>query len=64
MSGSLILFHCLSLYKTVFITVQLEVRDGDFPQKFFVVENCFGYPGFFLFLIMKLRIALSMSVKN
>jgi hypothetical protein len=50
--------------------VQLEVRDGDFPQKFFIVKNCLSCPGFFvclfvcLFFHVKLRIAISMSVNN
>ena len=30
--------------------VQLEVRDGDSPRNSSIVENCFGYPGFFVFL--------------
>lgn len=70
-SGSLILFHwstCLSLYQyhaafiTICFVVQLEVRNGDSPRRSFLVENCFGYSVFFFH--MKLRIALSMSVKN
>jgi hypothetical protein len=43
--------------------VQFDVTDGDFPGSSFIVKNCFCYPGF-LFYHVKLRIALSMSVKN
>ena len=28
--------------------VQLEVSDGDSPRSFFIVENSFHYPGFFV----------------
>jgi hypothetical protein len=46
--------------------VQLEVRDGGSPRSSFIVKNCFHYPEFFvcLFFHMKLRIDLSMSLKN
>jgi len=43
--------------------VQLEVKDGDSPRRSFIVKNCFGYSGF-LFFHVKLRIALSTSLKN
>jgi hypothetical protein len=35
-----------SCYPYCFV-LQLEVKYGDFPQSCFIVENCFGCPGFF-----------------
>lgn len=29
--------------------VQFEIRDGDFSRSSFIVENCFGLPGLFVF---------------
>jgi hypothetical protein len=59
-----VLFVCLFVCFLITIAlVQLEVRDGNFSGRSFIVENCFGYPGF-LFFYMKLRAALSTSVKN
>ena len=43
--------------------IELEVRDGDVPRRSFIVQSCFGYPGFMFFHI-KLSIVLSRSVKN
>jgi hypothetical protein len=42
---------------------QLEVRDDDSPEVFFIVENIFTILGVLLFQ-MNLQIALSNSVKN
>jgi hypothetical protein len=41
----------------------LEIRNGEKPKSSPVVHDCFSYPGF-LFFHMKLRIALSRSVKK
>ena len=30
-------------------TVELEVRDGNVSESFFIVQDCFGYPEFFTF---------------
>ena len=58
-SGSSILFHwstCLSLYQyhAAFnhncSVVQLNVRHGDSTRGYFIVENSFHYPGFFVIL--------------
>ena len=43
--------------------VLFEVRDSNSSQSSFIVQNCFGYPGF-LFSHMKLKIVLSKSVRN
>ena len=52
-------FHwpsCLCLYKTVpgcfqycSSVVEFEIRDCDASRSFFIVQDCFGYPGFFAF---------------
>jgi hypothetical protein len=46
-----------------FSVIQLEIRDGESLRNSFIVNNCFYYPGV-LFFCMKLRIGLSMSLKN
>jgi hypothetical protein len=43
--------------------IQHDVRDGDFPRSFFIVENSFQYPRFLLFQ-MNLHIILSKSINN
>jgi hypothetical protein len=43
--------------------VQFEVRDGNSSRSSFIVENFFSSLGF-TFFHMKLRISVSMSVKN
>ena len=53
-SGSLIQFQlstCLFLcqYQTVFIFVEFDLRDGDISGSSFIVKNCFGCPGVFVF---------------
>jgi hypothetical protein len=40
-----------------------EIRYGDSPRSFFIVENSFGYPEFFV-IPNDLQIALSKSVNN
>ena len=44
------LFVCLfvCVYHYCFV-VQFEVRDSDSPGSSFIIENCFGNPGVFLF---------------
>ena len=37
---------CFHYYSSI---VELEVRDGDAFGYFFLVQDCFGYPGFFVF---------------
>ena len=53
---------CFVLFCFVFYQyyseVQIEVRDCDLSRSSFIVQNCFGYPGFFLFFHMKVKIAL------
>jgi hypothetical protein len=47
--------------------VELEVRDGDCPRIFLIIENRFFYPEVFFVVVvvqMNLRIALSISVNN
>ena len=70
--GSSILFHWLTCLCNILIPCnfyhncsveQLEVRDGDSPRSSFV-ENSFHYSRFFFLFHMKLRIALSIYVKN
>ena len=43
--------------------VEFEVRDCDASRSSFIMQDCFGYPGFLLFH-MKLSTVLSRSVKN
>ena len=43
--------------------VEFEVRDGDASRSSFIVQDCFGYPGFLL-LHMKSSTDLLMSLKN
>ena len=43
--------------------VEFEVRDCDASKSSFIVQDCFGYPGFWLFHI-KLSIILSPTSKN
>ena len=43
--------------------VEFEVRDCDASRSSFIVQDCFGYPGFWLFHI-KLSIILSPTSKN
>jgi hypothetical protein len=48
-----------------FIIIALQdSRDGDSPRSSFIVENNSQYPGIFLGIMMKLSIALSISVNN
>ena len=42
---------------------ELDVRHGDASGRSFIEQDCFGYPGFFVFHI-KLSIVFSRSVKN
>jgi hypothetical protein len=51
-----VLYHYYSIEK-------LEIKDGDFSRSFIVEIGGGGFLGFLCFLT-KLRIALSMSVKN
>ena len=44
--------------------IQHKVRDGNSTQSSFIVQDCFGSPGFFCFLDMKLRIGLSRSIRK
>ena len=30
--------------------IELDVRDGDASESSFIIQNCFGYPGFLVFL--------------
>jgi hypothetical protein len=60
-SESLILSLCVYFHHYCSV-IELEVKGDDSPGSSFIVENCSGYSG--LFFHMKLRIALSMSVKN
>jgi hypothetical protein len=55
------LFLCTSTMQ--FLSLLLEVRDGDSPRSSFIVENSFNSPVCLLFQL-KLRIALSISMKN
>ena len=58
-SGSAIQFHwssCLFLcqptpgcFKYYSFVVEFKVRDCDASRSSFIVQDCFGYPGFFLF---------------
>ena len=43
--------------------VEFEVRDCDASSDSFIVQDCFGYPGFLLFHV-KLSVILTRSVKN
>jgi hypothetical protein len=43
--------------------VQFEVRDG-IIRNTFIVQDCFGFPAFFPFFHMRLRIVLSRLVKT
>jgi hypothetical protein len=36
-------YYCCSV-------VQLEIGDGDTSRSSFIVQDCFSYPGFFVFL--------------
>ena len=68
--NSIPLIYILSLYQYhevfphYFSVVQSEVRDDDFPQKFFYWLEFFSISWVLLFLQMKLRMVLSISVKN
>ena len=39
--------NCFHYYSSI---VELEVRDGDASRSSFLVRDCFGYSGFFVFL--------------
>jgi hypothetical protein len=54
--------QCSFLKNHYFYVGQLEFKDGDSYQSFFIVKDCFGYPGL-LFFHMKLIIALLRSIK-
>ena len=43
--------------------VEFKFRDGDTSRSFFLVQDCFGYPGFFAFPYA-VSIVLLKSVKN
>ena len=38
---------CFYYYSSI---EEIEVGDGDASEDSFIVQNCFGYPGFFVFL--------------
>jgi hypothetical protein len=38
---------CFYNYSTI---VQLEIRDDDVSSSSFIIQGCFGSPGFFVFL--------------
>lgn len=73
-SGSSIRFHwptCLFLCQCHegFITNVLYFSlkagtDGDFSRSSFIIQDYLSYPGSFLFFHVKLRLALSMSVRD
>jgi hypothetical protein len=46
--GNAFLFVCLFVFYQSCPVVKLEVRDGDSPRSYFIVENNFHYPGFFV----------------
>ena len=48
-------YYCSSI-------IELDVRDGDASRSFFILQDCFSYPGL-LFFHMNLSIVLSRSVK-
>ena len=51
---------CFQYYSSV---VEFEARDCDASRSSFIVQDCFGYPGFLIFPMM-LSTILSSSVKN
>ena len=46
MSVCMLIQRCLNYYSS---TVELDVRKGDTSRRPFIVQDCFGYPGFFVF---------------
>jgi hypothetical protein len=60
----LLFFVCLfvCLFYHCFV-VQLEIREGETSRNSFIIQDCFSYPGFFVFPY-EAQNFLSRSIKN